>query len=252
MHRSLHCNLSPHSHHKLISTKVQLSQSIYTLIYRDQQRNIQRKILKMSTPKIISPKFYPEDLRINSRNIQNKKSSKHGFSENPRPFWTQDLVFFWIPRFEVLDLRASKRGIWKPQNSKLRKSGWFGSTDLRNSGNPCFEDSRIEVSFFVCFACKIISGILKTKPQILRFHFEDLGYSDVTSTFEDLRIRGVWGGVCFVCEVWGISVYRRVPFVFRIRQTYMRNIQKKILRSSKRNPQILRNPRSHRQVTIQK
>ena len=35
-----------------------------------------------------------------------------------------------------------------------------------------------------------ISGILKTKPQILRFHFEDLGYSDVTSTFEDLRIRG--------------------------------------------------------------
>ena len=35
-----------------------------------------------------------------------------------------------------------------------------------------------------------ISGILKTKPQILRFRFEDLGYSDVTSTFEDLRIRG--------------------------------------------------------------
>ena len=108
------------------------------------------KILKMSTFKIIPTKFYPEDLRISGilktkpqilrfcfedlgysdvtstfedlrirgffrcRNIQNTKSSKHGFSENPRPFWTQDLVFFWIPRFEILDL-------FKTRNLKTSK-----------------------------------------------------------------------------------------------------------------------------------
>ena len=54
-----------------------------------------------------------------------------------------------------------------------------------------------------------ISGILKTKPQILRFRFEDLGYSDVTSTFEDLKMpcdheTFIWGALdhhetfCFV------------------------------------------------------
>ena len=54
-----------------------------------------------------------------SRNIQNKKSSKHGFSENPRPFWTQDLVFFGF-----LVLNSSIRGLQNEEFENLKTQNY--------------------------------------------------------------------------------------------------------------------------------
>ena len=54
----------------------------------------------------------------NSRNIQNKRSSKHGFPENPRPFWTQDLVFFGflVLKSSILGLQNEEFKNLKTQN----------------------------------------------------------------------------------------------------------------------------------------
>ena len=94
-------------------------------------RNIQRKNPQNVDVQNNSTQVLPrgfEDLttfRCNSRNIQNKKSSKHGFVSIPRDSSTSNTMESEIPRIESSNRKGSCED---PQNLNASSTHWYTST----------------------------------------------------------------------------------------------------------------------------